>query len=64
MFYMQVGQDEYIVSGSIPSHSEVESQPHVEAPGPQITYSRTVSRNVNLVSSNLNKCIYRIFKGW
>ena len=28
-----------------------------EAPGP-ITYSRTVSRNVILVSRNLNKCIY------
>ena len=33
MFYMQVAQDEYIVSGSIPSHAEVESQPR-----PQITY--------------------------
>ena len=29
MFYMQVGQDENIVSGSIPSHAEVESQPQV-----------------------------------
>ena len=29
MFYMQVGQDKYIVSGSIPSHAEVESQPQV-----------------------------------
>ena len=28
-----------------------------EAPGPVITYSRTVSRNVILVSRNLNKCI-------
>ena len=27
MFYMQVAQDEYIVSGSIPSHAEVDSQP-------------------------------------
>ena len=33
-----------------------------EAPGPQITYSRTESRNVILVSRNLNKCIYRILK--
>ena len=28
-----------------------------EAPGPMITYSRTVSRNAILVSRNLNKCI-------
>ena len=69
MFYMQVAQDEYIVSGSIPTTAEVESQHPVrvavsEAPGPQITYSHTISRNVILVSRNLNKCIYRIFKGW
>ena len=29
MFYMQVGQDENIVSGSIPSLAQVESQPQV-----------------------------------
>ena len=29
MFYMQVAQDEYIVSQSIASHAEVDSQPHV-----------------------------------
>ena len=40
--------------------------PHItfvvsEAPRPHITYSHTVSRNVILVSRNLNKCIYIYF---